>query len=732
VVWAMMSPGGSIVASLENVNGFLVVYTPSDDLIRTYFKQKGVIPEKCVPRSLMMARGGSKFRKERFKEFPNNSSVVGGERFRFDPFRQVVDGYDKLWANRIRSQNLLGIVVWAMRSPGGSTVASLENVNGFLAVYTPSDDLICIDFEQKGVVPEEENPTEQSRLGIFLSKEIIEGRMIRIHNAFVHDEGIFLKKTGHQPGYLQKVLYESLIETGITEKTTDTLDDRLRSINGSNNGLNDGSNNRLRVLYWSFNLDNQRLDVFGASVISRRHCVLCHLGLTFHYFMRRRRVMVLLGRVPEPEDELTEKALIDVYEGELTLRIGKEAVTFNLDQTSRYSANYDAMSVNRIDLIDVACEEYSQEVLGFFVSGNPTPSTKPIVSNSSPTLTPFGDSDFLLEETDAFLAIDDEPISSKINGSYYDSEGDILLLENLYPPLDNPELTIRRRSRIDPTLLNNSEMAAEGNGDLPVPNLRTMEELCRRLKSRMTLFNKSRILANFMACRCISTRSSARNLFSPLDNPELTIRRRYHVDPTLLNDFEMATDGNGDPSVSDLRTMEELCQPTLNGRGGPVVSIAIQVTDFRLKNDMIQQVQNSCQFYGLSGDDANKHLDKFLHVAQSIKVNGVIDDALRLYLFPHSLTHHATAWFDRLPRNSINTFEQMAKIFHGKYFPPSMVTKLKNEITNFHQLMVLLGRVPEPEDELWWSQLVVEESGLDKPELGNPGLDKLDAGFDHD
>nr|GFB98105.1 reverse transcriptase domain-containing protein [Tanacetum cinerariifolium] len=49
----------------------------------------------------------------------------------------------------------------------------------------------------------------------------------------------------------------------------------------------------------------------------------------------------------------------------------------------------------------------------------------------------------------------------------------------------------------------------------------------------------------------------------------------------------------------------------------------------------------------------------------------------------HSLTHHATAWFDRFPRNSINTFEQMAKMFLRKYFPPSMVTKLRNEITNF-------------------------------------------------
>nr|GEY47143.1 reverse transcriptase domain-containing protein [Tanacetum cinerariifolium] len=100
---------------------------------------------------------------------------------------------------------------------------------------------------------------------------------------------------------------------------------------------------------------------------------------------------------------------------------------------------------------------------------------------------------------------------------------------------------------------------------------------------------------------------------------------------------------------------------------------------------MIQQVQNSCQFHGLLGDDDNKHLDKFVHVTQSIKVNGVIDDALRLYLFPHSLTHHATNWFDRLPRNSINTFEQMAKMFLGKYFPPFVVAKLRNEITNFSQ-----------------------------------------------
>nr|GFB68361.1 reverse transcriptase domain-containing protein [Tanacetum cinerariifolium] len=94
----------------------------------------------------------------------------------------------------------------------------------------------------------------------------------------------------------------------------------------------------------------------------------------------------------------TSRALIDVHKGELTLRIGNEAITYNLDQTVRYSANYNQMMANKIDVIESACEEYSQEVLGFSnVTDNciPTPQNDPIVSVTSPTLTPFGDSDFL-------------------------------------------------------------------------------------------------------------------------------------------------------------------------------------------------------------------------------------------------------------------------------------------------------------------------------------------------
>nr|GEW02207.1 reverse transcriptase domain-containing protein [Tanacetum cinerariifolium] len=120
------------------------------------------------------------------------------------------------------------------------------------------------------------------------------------------------------------------------------------------------------------------------------------------------RVPLILGR----SLLRTVHALIVVYGEEITLRVKDESVTFNLNQTMRYSSTYDDNSVNRINVIDIACEEYAQDVLDFKYnskSGNPTlvsnpllsEETKsefckePIVKSSSPTLTPFGENGFL-------------------------------------------------------------------------------------------------------------------------------------------------------------------------------------------------------------------------------------------------------------------------------------------------------------------------------------------------
>nr|GEW53616.1 reverse transcriptase domain-containing protein [Tanacetum cinerariifolium] len=120
------------------------------------------------------------------------------------------------------------------------------------------------------------------------------------------------------------------------------------------------------------------------------------LGLADLDFEPDPQVHLILGRCFLK----TCRALIDVHKGELTLRIGNEAITYNLDQTVRYSANYNQMTANKIDIIEM--------------------------------------------EADAFLGLEDDPNSPKINPFYYDPEGDILLLEAILnskplPPFPNHE-----------------------------------------------------------------------------------------------------------------------------------------------------------------------------------------------------------------------------------------------------------------------------------------------------
>nr|GEX06060.1 reverse transcriptase domain-containing protein [Tanacetum cinerariifolium] len=147
-------------------------------------------------------------------------------------------------------------------------------------------------------------------------------------------------------------------------------------------------------------------------------------------FVADPRIPLILGR----PFLSTAHALIDVYEGEIILRHDDQSLTLKCGDTPSISYN-NFESLNKVDLIDATCEEYSQEVLGFadVVSDEVSmPYYEPIVSNSSQNLTPVNESDFLLmEEADAFIAIHDEPISPEFNATYYDPEGDILILEAL-------------------------------------------------------------------------------------------------------------------------------------------------------------------------------------------------------------------------------------------------------------------------------------------------------------
>nr|GEU97154.1 reverse transcriptase domain-containing protein [Tanacetum cinerariifolium] len=104
------------------------------------------------------------------------------------------------------------------------------------------------------------------------------------------------------------------------------------------------------------------------------------------------RVPLILGR----SFLRTGHALIDVYREEITLQVNDEAVTFNLNQTTRYSSTNDDISVNQL---------------------------------MSLMLLERKGSDFILEEIEAYLK--DESVSPEIDHADYDSEGDICLIEKL-------------------------------------------------------------------------------------------------------------------------------------------------------------------------------------------------------------------------------------------------------------------------------------------------------------
>ncbi|GJS19782.1 reverse transcriptase domain-containing protein [Tanacetum coccineum] len=180
----------------------------------------------------------------------------------------------------------------------------------------------------------------------------------------------------------------------------------------------------------------------------------------------------------------TSRSLIDVYGEEITLKFNDEAITFNLGQTSRYSSDHYAESVNQIDIIDVASEEYSQEVLGFlddFKSGNPT-SIDPMIATLFPSLAPFEGGDFILEEIENCLS--NGSIPPGIDDEDFDPEGDICLIEKLLnedpfqlPPMDlkQVEVTKAKSSIEEPPELELKDLPShleyaylEGNDKLPV------------------------------------------------------------------------------------------------------------------------------------------------------------------------------------------------------------------------------------------------------------------------
>ena len=136
---------------------------------------------------------------------------------------------------------------------------------------------------------------------------------------------------------------------------------------------------------------------------------------------------------------------------------------------------------------------------------------------------------------------------------------------------------------------------------------------------------------------------------------------------------------------ADNRVLLDTSMPGLGGTQRSITRPSINSNNFKIKPSLIQMIQNTVQFFGMSKEDPNDHIAEFLELCDTIKMNGVTEDALRLRLFPFTLKDKAKIWLKTQPAGSFTTWDDLAKAFLAKYFPPSKTTKIMTETTEFQQ-----------------------------------------------
>ena len=133
------------------------------------------------------------------------------------------------------------------------------------------------------------------------------------------------------------------------------------------------------------------------------------------------------------------------------------------------------------------------------------------------------------------------------------------------------------------------------------------------------------------------------------------------------------------------RAINDYLAPTLQGCSSSIVRPLIEANSFELKMSLIQFMQQNCQFPGLPSEDPNEHLNNFMEIYDTTKINGATDDAIQLRSFQFSLRDKARAWLKSLLRGPLTTWDMVARKFLKKYFPPAKSAKIKNDITSFAQ-----------------------------------------------
>ena len=109
----------------------------------------------------------------------------------------------------------------------------------------------------------------------------------------------------------------------------------------------------------------------------------------------------------------------------------------------------------------------------------------------------------------------------------------------------------------------------------------------------------------------------------------------------------------------------------------------VESNNWTIEPTLINTISHSVQFHGMRDEDPYGHLTRFSRVCSTFQLNGATDDAIRLRLFPFSLTDQALTWLDSLPQGAITSWTDLQTKFLQKYFPVAKTARLKNLIYAF-------------------------------------------------
>ena len=128
-------------------------------------------------------------------------------------------------------------------------------------------------------------------------------------------------------------------------------------------------------------------------------------------------------------------------------------------------------------------------------------------------------------------------------------------------------------------------------------------------------------------------------------------------------------------------TMENLWNSFIHNKYSAITQPAVDANDYELEPSLITMVQQN-QFAGHSTENPNEHLGRFLRIANSIKLSGVKPEVIQLQLFSFSLRDMAITWFNSLPQESVNTWEELMRAYFNKFLFPSLQSEQRREIIN--------------------------------------------------